>query len=150
MTPRSTCVLYETDGRWAVALKAAAGDLPIRETRSPERWLFHFRASPASILAIAPPEGCDAVRFARLLEASAQLQRKFPDMCLTVLLAEEDRCLATTAYEAGAAWVQIGRWRLDPLIRLVRRRLAQFPELPAESPIESIWRALPWGDHPES
>ncbi|EAQ81044.1 hypothetical protein [Blastopirellula marina] len=142
-------MLHETDGRWAVALKAAAGDLPIRETRSLERWLPQFRASPASILAIAAPRGCDAVRFARLLEASAQLQRKFPDMCLVVLLAEEDRSLATTAYEAGAAWVQIGRWRLDPLIRLVRRRQAQFPDLAAETPIDSIWRSLPWREHPE-
>ncbi|MCC9605148.1 hypothetical protein LOC68_24410 [Blastopirellula sp. JC732] len=149
MTPRSTCVLYETDGRWAVALRKAAADLPIRETRSPERWLVHFRESPASILAVAAPDGCDAVRFARLLEASAQLQRKFPDMCLVVLLTEADRSLATAAYEAGAAWVQVGRWRLDPLVRLVRRRQAMFPDLPAETPIESIWRKLPWADPPE-
>lgn len=146
MTPRSICVLHETDGRWGVALKAAAGDLPIQETRSPERWLQQFRASPASILAIAAPDGCDAVRFARLLEAAAQLQRKFPDLCLVVLLSEVDRSLAVTAYEAGAAWVQIGRWRLDPLIRLVRRRQAQFPELPAATPIDSIWRSLPWAE----
>ncbi|TWT31951.1 hypothetical protein [Blastopirellula retiformator] len=150
MTSRSTCVLYETDGRWAVALRAAAEDLPILETRSPERWLAHFRESPASILAVAAPSGCDAIRFARLLEASALLGRRFPEMCLIVLLSEEDRSLATAAYEAGAAWVQIGRWRLDPLIRLVRRHQAMFPDLPAETPIESIWRTLPWGDLPES
>ncbi|MFI4877109.1 MAG: hypothetical protein ACIALR_17275 [Blastopirellula sp. JB062] len=149
MTPRSVCVLHESDGKWAVAMRAAAGDLPMRETRSPERWLDHFRASPASILALAAPEGGDALRYARLLEGAAYLQRHFPAMRWVALLTEQDRRLAPTAYEAGAVWVQVGRWRLDPLMRLMRRHQAQFPDPPAETPIDSIWRSLPWGDHPE-
>ena len=134
-------ILCEKTGRWAAAFRraAAAGELPIRETRSLEQLERELEQLPSSVAAIE----INSASAARIGSQLAGWRVRF-SAARFVLLAETDVAASEPELrEAGACHVVYSSRDLAATVELIRRHLARAPR-PELSLEDSILASLPW------
>jgi hypothetical protein len=134
-------IVCERTGKWAVALRRAAGSRAVRvhETRSLEECREEIEASPASLVALEATTG----NFDEILVWLAEAWRDFP-RCHVVILGH--RGLQQRQWllrEAGAAHVIHSPRGVDAVLRIASRHLDESND---EEPLtrERLLDRLPW------
>src|SRR5207237_815776 len=100
-----------------------------------------LEASPHSVVAIEVlPQNLVSVT-----KALGDLSRQFPYTRFIALAARGLESHELLLREAGAIQVTFSPRALAPLLRLIRRHLAQTPQL-ERTLEEAIWAGLPWSE----
>ncbi|MCH8924492.1 MAG: hypothetical protein IIA67_15250 [Planctomycetes bacterium] len=134
-------ILWERTTCWALALRRATSDQPIRlvETRTWGECLGQLCEASRSVVALElVPQGVE-----RVLAALEELDRRFPHAVPIVLAARSMRAHGPLMREAGAMHFASSPRRLDVVAQLVRRHLDRMPE-PAGSLRDTVWARMPW------
>ena len=137
----SSLIVCEKTGRWAAALRCAAGsrELPISEVRSLEQAERELSVHRAAIVAMEVGEA-SLVRVATRLAAWS---KRFPDAAFLILAEEQLVPLEPRLRETGALHAVFSPRDLSATVRLIRRHLARAAR-PPQTLEESIWARLPW------
>ena len=139
--PRSSLILCERTGRWAVAFRRALGGrcTAVKESRSLAACAAHLVEQPASVVAVE----VTAANLERVLAAVPAWQRRHPQCRFVALLAEELAAAEELLREAGAVDVLHRAREVPQAAKLVVRHLDAAPadDVPLEQAIVS---RLPW------
>ena len=133
-------IVSERTGRWAVALRRALPEAPLRETRTLDECRAELDLSPASIAALefTAAKGDEAAAFI------AEVASRFPSARVVILA---DRGLAENEWllrELGAAaWTDSPR-ELAAIVEVTRRHL-ESAAAPRPGLREQMLARLPWG-----
>lgn len=161
MAARSTLVVFERSGSWAVAIRQAlarsaakaggaakasaeapgANATPCRlvETRTVSDCREALSRTPDALVAIAlAPETCDDG-----LALLAAIADEFPSARAVVLADRKMRSYEWLARELGAAHFACSPRRMDEICAVLGRHAANRPA-PARGTAERIWETLPW------
>ena len=138
---RSSLIICERTGRWAVAFRRALGDRrnAITESRSLAACAAQLAAQPASVVAIE----VTAANLERVLAAVSAWQRRHPQCRIVALVAEGLGAAEDLLREAGAVGVLHRAREVPQAAKLVVRHVDAAPsdDVPLEQAIVS---RLPW------
>ncbi len=138
---RSSLVICERTGRWAVAFRRALGKgrASIKESRSLAACAAQLAAQPAAVVALE----VTSANLDRVLTLVPAWQRRHPQCRFVALVAQELAPAGDLLREAGAMAVLHGARDVSQAARLVERHVAALPaeDLALE---QSILSRLPW------
>jgi len=133
-------IVSERTGRWAVALRRALPEAPLRETRTLDECRAELDLAPAGVVAVE----FTAARAEETAAFLMQVARRYPSVRVVVLA---DRGLAEHEWllrELGAAaWTDSPR-ELAAIVEVTRRRL-ESAAAPRPGLREQMLARLPWG-----
>lgn len=137
------CIVCEREGDWAAALRwhSKGSFLPLWETRGLLAARAALLESPHSVLALETTTTNAEGVMRLILEA----RWTCPASRAIVLLTGECAGLSPIFWEVGPLFVARSPRRMDRVVRLIRRHLAQQEtEATDDSFRERVWAQLPW------
>lgn len=137
----SRLIVCEKTGRWAAALRHAAGscELPLVEVRSLQQLERELIDSPAAMAAVE----VSAASLVRVATHVAAWRSRFAGSAILLLADEELQPLEAPLREVGVVHAAFSPRDLSGMVRLIRRHLARAPR-PALTLEGSILARLPW------
>ena len=134
------CIVCERTNRWAVALRRAMPEAPLRETRTLDECRAELDLAPAGVVALE----LTAAKADETADFVTEVVRRYPSARVAVLA---DRGLGEHEWllrELGAvAWTDSPR-ELAAIVEVARRHLASAVA-PRPGLREQMLARLPWG-----